>query len=153
MNMLVNIFRYPGAAVAGLLAGLVLLVPMAQSVSQQALLTWDRLNPVVSMSGMLVQSSADEVVLSISGVKHRDCQYLRITAYTEWADGSMRDAYISRIDMPEKGETKPKGNFHIGSWRVWPRAGGVRVLAYVHHLCGSRMVTTKVADVPLDGKS
>lgn len=149
MNMLASIVKYPGSAVAGLLAGLVLLVPLAQSMSAQAMQAWDKMNPVVTMQGTLVSASSDEVVLSIAGTKNRDCSYVRVSAYTEWMDGSMRDAYIMRSDFPEKGDTKPRGKFQIGTWRIWPRAGGVRVLVYVHHQCGQRLVTTKIADVPL----
>lgn len=152
MNVVANVIRYPGAAVAGLLAGLVLLVPLAQSISAQATQTWDRFNPVVSMQGTLISASSEEIVLSIAGTKNRDCSYIRVSAYTEWSDGSLRDAYIMRTDMLEKGDTKPRGNYQIGTWRIWPRAGGVRALVYVHHQCGQRLVTTKIADVSLDGK-
>lgn len=113
----------------------------------------DRQNPVVSMRGVLVRMDDESVFIHMAGTKSEsrahECSYIRVLAYTRAAEGTMRDAYIRRVDMPEDGHTKPAGNFDIGVWRIWPRGDAVAVVVYALHQCGSRQVRTKIAEVAL----
>ena len=146
-SVILQPLRYPVTLVVSLVFALLVLVPASTGLWAEGLKAFDRAYPVVEMSGTLLRATDNEVVVSIAGRKLRDCQYLRITAYAVGSDGVMRDAYIERVDHPEKGETKPIGAYDIGAWRVWPTHGAAAVRVYVHHVCGSRLVTTLIADV------
>jgi hypothetical protein len=110
-------------------------------------------NPIVSMSGRLVDANPDEVLVNIAGTKSADradeCSFVRVQAYTKDAAGVLRDAYIKRVDMQEDGHTKPAGAFDIGVWRIWPRGDAVAVLVFALHDCGGRNVRTNIAEVAL----
>lgn len=129
------------AAVAGTIFGL--LVPATAMWP-----VYDRLFPVVEMRGQLVRFDADAAVVHITGRKLRDCKYIRIQAYTEAAEGRLRDIYIRRVDIPETGGTKATGNYDIGYWAVRPvdvAHDDVRV--FVQHECSGRTVLTKIAEI------
>lgn len=106
--------------------------------------------PVVDMSGSLVVRSGDSVIINIRGQKLRDCRYSGITAYSVGAAGVRYDARIERIDLPEKGETKPIGQYDLGSWRIWPIYDETRaVIVFVDHFCGNVQVRSVIAEVQL----
>lgn len=142
-------FGMPFTIVLGLSLG-GLLVPFGGVVDEWLSQRYDRMFPVVEMTGTLISRGDNEAVIAIGGRKLRECSYVRIQAYSVGADGNMTDAFISRTDIPESGETKPPGNFQVGTWRVWPLPQSRGLVVYVNHLCGSRIVLTKIADIPLN---
>lgn len=113
---------------------------------------YDQAFPVVEMSGTLISHSNNEAVIAIGGSKLRECSYVRMQAYSRAADGNMMDAFIMRVDTPESGVTRPVGAFRIGTWRVWPLPQSKGVVVYISHLCGSRLVMTKIVDIPFLAK-
>jgi hypothetical protein len=141
-------FGMPFTIAVGLLIGLVV-SPVTTLLSDALFNAYDRAFPVVSAQASLISSNHDEVVISLRGVKLRDCSYLRLQAYSTNAHGETTDAFIGRMDGPTNGETRPKGAFMAGEWKVWPVEGAVSVVVYVNHLCGHRVVLTKLADIPL----
>lgn len=106
--------------------------------------------PVVTMQGQVVGRGDAEVMVRIIGVKHRECRYLGLQAYSVSAAGVFADANIKRADLDERGDTKPPGTFDLGVWRIWPlQAGASRALVYVNHDCAGVHVRTVIADVAL----
>lgn len=61
----------------------------------------------------------------------------------------MTDTFIVRTDIPESRDTKPRGTFDVGTWRVWPLPDSKGIAVYLNHMCGSRLVITQIADIPL----
>lgn len=131
-----------GAAIVGAMVS-----PVGHSWWRAALSSYDEASPVVVMRGELIGRDADAVFLRIEGQKLRNCTYLRVQAYAKDSDGQLTDAYLQRVDRPERGDTKPTGNYSIGAWRVWPATGAAAVLVYVQHDCDGRLVVTKIAEV------
>ena len=143
------VFRYPMSFIFGGMVFVMLMLPLSQSLYLSAARMFDDRFPVVDMDGTLIAAAAEEVTITIGGTKNRDCEYLRLQAYTVNANGTLGDASVARIDRFERGDTKPTGKYSIGSWRIWPRGDAVRVIVYANHLCGTRVVQTKIADVAL----
>lgn len=125
------------------------LVPIGSLLSDLVAEQYDTTFPVVDMQGTLISSSDGEAVIAMSGRKNRDCTYVGIRAYSLGRDGNLSDAYITRVDLPAGGATRPTGSFIVGTWRVWPLPDSRGVTVYSTHLCGSRIVLTKMADVAL----
>lgn len=112
-------------------------------------LIYDALVPVVRMQGELVSKTEDSVVVHIWGSKSRECKYLGLQAFSTGPNGNRRDANITRLDMPSAGATKPKGEFDIGNWKLWPVTGAVSVQVYVQHDCDGRILNAQIAEVVL----
>lgn len=142
-------FNMPFTIVIGLSLG-GLLVPLGTSLYDWLADRYDGAFPVVEMHGKLLSHGDNEAVIALGGRKLRDCSYIRIQAYSVGADGNMSDTFIARTDIPEHGGTRPIGEFQIGTWRVWPLPNSRGITVYINHLCGSRIVLTKVADIPFD---
>lgn len=137
------------AVAVGAVVGL-LLAPLAPAAWHGFWKLYDRHLPVVSMHGELLARPPGEAVLALSGHKHRDCRYMGLQAYTLEADGELHDVYRARVDVSEHRRTKPIGRFDFGNWRIWPVPDNARaVVVFVQHECSGRLVTTKVADVPV----
>jgi hypothetical protein len=131
--------------VGALLGGAV--VPAVQGVLE----SFDQANPVVVAQARVLSSTADEVVVMLSGRKERDCQYIGLQAYTRRpGDETLTDAYIRRIDLPETGATRPRGEFSsFGTWKIWPRGSAGTLLIYVQYSCSGRLVVGKMAEVDI----
>lgn len=142
-------FGMPFTVIFGLALGGAL-VPLGSALISLLAEQYDRMFPVVEMHGTLLSFGDGEAVIALGGRKLRDCSYIRIQAYSLGLDGNMSDTFIARTDIPESGETKPTGNFQVGTWRVWPLPQSRGLVVYVSHLCGSRIVLTKIADIPLN---
>ena len=142
-------FNMPFTIVIGLSLG-GLLVPLGTSLYDWQADRYDGAFPVVEMHGKLLSHGDNEAVIALGGRKLRDCSYIRIQAYSVGADGNMSDTFIARTDIPEHGGARPIGEFQIGTWRVWPLPNSRGITVYINHLCGSRIVLTKVADIPFD---
>jgi len=140
----------PFTILIGIVVG-TLLAPVVILTANEVHGVYDRAYPIVEMQGKLISLANDEAVIALSGRKLRECSYVRIQAYSLSENGDLNDAFITRTDMPEDGESKPKGSFLFGSWRVWPLPNSHGIVVYANHLCGSRVVLTKIADIPLQG--
>lgn len=125
------------------------LAPVGQTWWRSVLYGYDDARPVVVMTGKLVSRNGDEVYIHMGGKKMRQCDYLRVQAYSRAMDGRLSDSYIRRVDIAERGDSKPIGAFDLGTWRIWPVGDAVGVVVYVQHDCDGRLVTTKIADVPI----
>ena len=110
---------------------------------------YDDWRPVVKITGERVGAESNAVLLRLRGTKHRECEYLRLTAFTSDAGGRLTAAYINRESKKELGETLPRGTYEFGTWRLWPIDSALRAVVYISHQCGDRIVRTKVADVAL----
>lgn len=141
-------FNMPFTILLGLAVGGAM-VPIGGTVVDGTTTIYDRVFPVVEMNGTLISYAHEEAVIALAGRKLRDCDYVRVQAYSLGADGNMSDAFIVRIDAPESGITRPRGNFLIGAWRVWPLKQSRGIAIYLHHFCGSRFVLSKAAEIPL----
>jgi len=145
---MMRLVRQPFTVLFAVIFGL-LIAPLVTIGMHGLASIYDDAFPVVSMHGELVYADKDEVLIRISGVKHRSCQYLRVQAMVRSANGDMSDAYIQRADIRENGDSKPPGNYYLGEWRIWPRSNAVEVVVNANHLCGDRLVITQIAKVPL----
>lgn len=141
-------FNMPFTIIVGMGLG-ALLVPVGTSLTDWMADQYDRTFPVVVMTGALLSMSDNEAIVSLQGRKLRECAYIRTRAYAMDGDGDMHDTYIARVDMPETGETRPVGSFQSGVWRVWPLPNSRAIVIYMNHLCGSRLVVTRGADIDL----
>lgn len=141
-------FGMPFTIVLGLSLGAVL-VPAGTYFADAIAAQYDETFPVVEIRGTLVSVADGEAVISMSGKKNRECTYIGIRAYSLGKDGNLSDAFIARTDTPINGNTRPVGSFVIGTWRVWPLPDSRGITVYANHLCGSRIVLTKIADVAL----
>jgi hypothetical protein len=144
--MISRLRRQPFTIVFAVILGL-LVAPAAAIAWHSALSLYDRAFPVVDMSGEVLRVNTEEAVIRIKGKKLRACTYLRVQALMRDDRGDMIDVYIQRVDMAENSDTKPIGSYHLGNWRVWPRNGATGAVINVNHLCGDRLITTKIADV------
>ncbi len=141
-------FGMPLTIITGLTFG-VMLVPIATFVVDWVEDRYDAAYPVVEMTGTLLSQQTGEAIIALDGRKIRDCIYLRTRAYAIDSTGHLNDTFIARVDMPETGETRPAGDFRGGMWRVWPLPNSRGIVVYTNHLCGSRVVVTKVANINL----
>ena len=139
--------RYPIALTVGAAVGLTL-SPISFGVMDWVLQGYDRWHPVVEMTGEVVGKTRDAVDIHISGEKKRDCTYIQLQAYGV-RPNALHDLNIQRLGVVERGDTKQRGIYDIGTWRVWPVDGANGVLVLVQHLCAGRVVTTKIAEVDL----
>jgi hypothetical protein len=111
---------------------------------------YDQFVPVVRMQGEVVSRTEDAVVVRMWGEKVRDCRFVGIQGFSRIGDGVNRDMRITRIDMPSKGETKPRGTFDIGMWELRPLKDATHVSVWVQHTCGADdLRSARIADVEL----
>jgi len=112
-------------------------------------MSWiDAVFPVVTMKSEVMAKTPTEVVVRLSGTKHRDCKYEGIDAFSKHG-GMVRDLNMERVDMPDDGMTKPKGHYDFGLWRIWPTANTKLVTIYVRYDCDGRDVFVIAAEVLL----
>lgn len=148
MSAIANLTRQPFTMIFAVILGL-LLAPMVSFGWDATIQLYDRAFPPVSMKGEVLRADQYEAVVRIRGQKLRKCTYLRLQALTQDRNGELLDAYIQRIDMVENGDTKAPGNYFFGDWRIFPRSNAVAVIVDANHLCGDRIVVTRVVEVNL----
>jgi len=110
---------------------------------------YDAANPVLELNGTIKSLDNDSIVVHAEGEKVRNCQYIRLQAYTLHADGRLHDAQIERVDQHEDHDHKVKGAFDFGTWRIWPKGDAVGLQVFSQHLCSNRMVMSKIFDMKL----
>lgn len=143
-----SLMSMPWTVLSAALAGF-LIAPIGQSGWRAALEAYDQAQPVVTAIVNTTSRDGNAVLLDVTVTKLRECGYLRVQAYTRSPDGTLSDAYAVRVDMPEKGDNKPRGKFGIGKWRIWPLDKAEAVLVFVQHDCDGRIVQSKLAEVAL----
>lgn len=89
-----------------------------------------------------------EMRISIKKLR-QECVFSSINAYGIDADGIKRDAYLSRIDMPQDGRNRPAGKHDIGAWLVNVEPVYRRVEVWTSHVCSGQPTLTRLLDIPL----
>lgn len=129
----------------GLLIG-VFMAPWGTAWFNYAASEYDEQHPVVKIKADIQEKKNSHVILQMTGDKYRSCLFIRMQAFTAQGSSPLKDAYKARIDYPEGDITKPVGPINYGLWKIWPIDGADRVIVYVQHDCGGRVVQTKIAD-------
>lgn len=132
----------------GCIAGL-LIVPLSDVAIDSIRGTYDDRNPVIIANGTLVAAREDWAEVAIIGDKRRACIYVAMSAYSTDRNGLLRDSYVSRVDMPSSGTTRPLGTQTLGVWRIWPVLGATSVQLWITHQCEGRLVRTMLAEIEL----
>ena len=141
-------WRHPSAIITGAIVGLaaVLWWPLIVDIAEVAS---DSAFPVIRGSAAVVSRTSEEVVLSVTITKQRDCIFNNVQAYSRLPDGILRSAQAERLDFQSGPVSRPAGGtYDAGQWRVWPLAGSSGVVMFTQHDCGDgRLVTSTFADV------
>jgi hypothetical protein len=132
----------------GVIMGL-LMAPLAPFVSEVAGEWYDGMRPVISAQVRVVEVDEHRAVITMQAEKLRECEYVRLVAYTIDTDGVRRDATIRRIDAETRGITRGIGKYDLGRWEVYPRLGGRMVRIESVHDCDTRQVRTLLGQVEL----
>lgn len=132
----------------GCIAGLIL-VPLSDVGIDSVRGVYDDRNPVIIANGTILAQREDWAEVAIVGDKRRACIYVAMSAFSTDASGMLRDTFVSRVDMPASGTTRPLGTQTLGVWRIWPVLGATRIELWITHQCEGRLVRTKLADVEL----
>lgn len=143
----VALTKYPITIIVGVLIGFIF-SPLSFGLTDVLMAPFDKAYPVVEMKGVLISKDSQSIDIRMAGTKNRDCTYLNLQAYA-LRGGVQYDLNIRRVDIAEKGDTKVPGIYDIGIWRMWPTEGATKVVVMAQHLCAGRLVTTKIAEVPL----
>jgi len=109
---------------------------------------YDAARPVVSAQVTTVTRGADEAMVGLRVVKHRDCERLGIYAYSYQRDGMSRRLNIQRPNVVDLGYV-PAGSTIVGEWRIWPTGDAISVSVHMTHQCAGRVVVTHLANVNL----
>jgi hypothetical protein len=138
--------RQPFTIVLGLVLG-VLAGFATIPIYQFGMDSYDSEFHVLTMTAKVIAANADKVTIHATGEKRRECQYLRLYAYTVHDAGILHDANIQRVDLPEDRDSKPLGSFDFGFWAIWPREDAVGIQVFSEHLCSGRKVVNKIIDI------
>lgn len=132
----------------GVVFGL-LAAPTVPYLSSVANAWYDELRPVITGYVRVIHVDEHHATISMRVEKHRECEYVRLVAYTIDADGVRRDATIRRVDGEESGKTRMVGEYDLGNWEIFPRLGGRMVRVESVHDCNGRQVRTILGQVEL----
>lgn len=107
------------------------------------------LYPVAKMEGEVAARGDGFVIVRIQGKKLRgvECEYLGRQAFGDRLIGPPVELYITRLDRPEDGKTKPPGTYDVGLWDIRPTLGVTRVRVYVTHNCEGTRWATEIASI------
>lgn len=149
MTFFERLLRSPYSILAGTVLGL--LVGLSNdSVEDWAFDRYDKFFPAVTTDVKVILATQDEILLLISGVKHRECILSRPPhAEGRTSGGTPVEMSIERLDKKETFSTRPIGPFAAGLWRLWPRGNAASAQIYLTYACGKRVVVAKFADVTL----
>lgn len=135
--------------IAGVFLGLVAL-PFGAAFVQFVQEKYDDTFPVLTGVVRITEFSQDHVVIDMLATKNRECDYVRLVAYTVTPSGVRFDARISRIGESEGGYTRTPGTYKLGKWMVQPRQQGtVGVRIEAIHSCGGRLVRSLVGETKI----
>jgi hypothetical protein len=133
---------------AGVALGL-LAAPLTPIVTETWRDWYDGMRPVITATVRVVDVDEHRALISMQAEKLRECDYVRLVAYTIDADGIRRDATIRRLDAEVRGITRGVGKYDLGKWEVYPRLGGRTVRVESVHDCDGRQVRTVLGQVEL----
>jgi hypothetical protein len=133
---------------AGVALGL-LAAPLTPIVTESWRDWYDGLHPVIRAQVRVVSVDEHRAVINMQAEKLRECEYVRLVAYTIDMDGIRRDATVRRIDTETRGITRGVGKYDLGQWEVYPRLGGRMVRIESVHDCDGRQVRTLLGQVEL----
>lgn len=149
MSVVGRVLHSPYSMLIGALLGLAVGLSN-DSVEDWVLTQYDVFFPVVTTNVSVVLATQEEILLSIRGFKHRNCQLSRPPhAEGRTSGGTPVEMSIERIDKEETLSTRPIGPFAAGLWRLWPRGNAASVQVYLTYSCSGRVVLAKYADVVL----
>ncbi len=138
----------PPTLAFGVILG-VMAAPVAPVVAEAMSEWYDGLRPVIVGSVRVVTVDQHRAVISMKVDKRRECEYVRLVAYTIDADNVRRDATIRRMGESEGRVTRTVGVYELGEWEVYPRLGGRVVRVESVHDCDGRQVRTVLGQVEL----
>ncbi len=149
MSFIARMLHSPYSMLAGVVLGLVVGLSN-DSIEDWVLAQYDTLFPVVTTNVTVVLATHDEILLSISGTKHRACAISRPPhAEGRTSGGTPVEMSIERLDKKETLSMRPIGPFAAGLWRLWPRGNAASAQVYLTYDCRGRVVVAKYADVTL----
>lgn len=140
----------PLAAILALILGVSTPI-MWPSLKDKAYDAYDSLLPVVDAESRVSAKLPDEVLITMTIRKHRDCERIGLNAYGRLSDGTATRLNIQRVGAAPNAPLKyvDVGGSISDTWRVWPTLDVSSVLIYMAHVCDGRVVTTKLTEVPL----
>jgi hypothetical protein len=149
MSFVSRVLHSPYSMLMGVMLGLAVGLSN-DSIEAWILTKYDAFFPVVTTNVTIVRATPDEILLSISGVKHREC-FLSRPPHAEGrtSGGTPVEMSIERVDKKETLSTRPIGPFAAGLWRLWPRGSAASVQVYLTYDCDGRVIVAKYADVKL----
>ncbi len=114
MSFIDRMLHSPYSMLAGVVLGLV--AGLSNNAIEDWVLTrYDALFPVVTTNVRVILVTADEIMLSISGTKHRECQLSRPPhAEGRTSGGTPVEMTIERLDKKETLSVRPVGPFAAG---------------------------------------
>ena len=127
-------------------------VVVSPSVVGPVLDAYDRVFPVMRMSGVLVEREPDAILIDMTGEKLRgkECRLLSVYGETLMPSGKWVDATATRIDREQVGKVRGAGQYDIGRWRIKPVSmDAIRAKVLMQHDCVGRVVISVVADVAI----
>jgi hypothetical protein len=109
----------------------------------------DRLRPVSVARAADVQRVGEEIRFRLLVTRQRQgCRLVSAYAYAVTPEGFALRANADRIDHTLPRDIPAGVEVDTGLWRVWPVAGARVMVVYTHHLCGDRLVSTKLVELP-----
>jgi hypothetical protein len=141
----------PYSIITGGLLGL-LFVVFLPYIDELAENFYDSFNPVVKMSGTLVEANKDYVLITITGEKLRgeECKVINGYGYFKDHAGFSHDAILERIDSDLPSRVRDKGLYNVGTWKVHPRIMDAKsVHISVQHICNGRSIISEVTNIKL----
>jgi hypothetical protein len=152
-QVITRVFRpqYPSAVLVGSMVGIVIALfwPFLSDLADRAT---DVLVPVVEGSAEIVDKQPGVVTVRLVAARsqYRDCKYLGLQAFSRLPSGLLREAYAKRMDKPASNVSRPPGiRWQAGTWDIWPTDSANAVVIYAQYDCGSRLVSSLLAEVSL----
>lgn len=106
--------------------------------------------PVAKMQGEIVSRTGTGVVLHIYGkkVRREECRWIEFQAFGDRYAGLPIDLYMLKADaLPNDGKTKPKGEYDLGLWSLYPTDPALvyQTRVNVTHNCAGTIWSTEIA--------
>ena len=130
--------------------GTAALVPIGLHEYERRSAAFDRDNPIVSGSGVIIERNGESVSVEVVAKRLRgECIFDRASGASEDAEGRLTATYISRLGPGPSGVSYPAGAVSVSQWRLWPVAGAKAVHVLGLYMCDGRPVSATVARVAL----
>jgi hypothetical protein len=109
---------------AGILCGFIMLPVFLveyQRWSDQRHLAAQQAQSVITTTVRVLERDEYTATLEVQGIKHRQCEYVGMSALTFDATARSDTTVAQRVDRELLGVTRPIGPFYAGIWRVTVR--------------------------------